>query len=934
VRDIVDGRGQLLERAVDLALARELLGLVGEQRQGALLLVEAPAGMGGKTTFMRELRAMARGLGVRPVVATGAELEDAFAFGVALELFAPLVRELDEPEREELLSGPAALVAPLFGAGGSVARPNVDAVVHGLFWLSAGLADREPLALLVDDAHWADGPSMRALAYLSRRVEDLPIMLVVAFRPEHGGPAHPFIERLCTEPAAKVVSLAPLSREAAATLVRTHIHDAHERFCAACHDTTAGNPFYLSELLLAVAEQGIAGTAEGAARLGDLGPRAVARSIMQRLSALDAQAGALARAVALLGPNAPLQRAAAIAGMTPEAALARLDELAASQILDPRTPPRFVHPIVRTVVLAAMTPAQRSVAHRRAAERLVEEQAPAMEAGAHLLEVEPAADPAVVEALWRAADEALARGAAEEAARFLERAAREPPAGEQRDRIELELGRVEVRLLRREGPDRLQRALAGVQDTETRVALSVELALALGFARRVPQALALLDDMRSAHAGDPGVFAALDVATAQVARLDLATRPALVASLGRLRALDDRGELPPSARIELAREAVNAGEPLQTIVPGLRGSLAELEGTSFEQQAESHCNGVIALMYCDELDVAIECSRAIVADAERRGDVHAVAQFVQLIGMCHHRAGDLPAAEVELRRSLDILEGWEFIAPQSRGLLACVLLDRGDIEGARALCERPGEGPARIFLIYARALLDAADTAHGDALRGFLSVGEARLQTGHVNTTPLHWRAHAARALLAVGRPADAERLACEELALARRFGSPRSIGIALLACGLIADRDDAPQRLAEAVAALASSSARVDHARALTHLGGALRRAGRRGEARAPLREALDLAARCGAHAVVEHAREELRASGARPRRTALSGVAALTPSERRVAELAADGLTNRKIAQALYVTPKTVEGHLSRSYDKLGIDRKSDLPAALGAR
>ncbi len=139
--------------------------------------------------------------------------------------------------------------------------------------------------------------------------------------------------------------------------------------------------------------------------------------------------------------------------------------------------------------------------------------------------------------------------------------------------------------------------------------------------------------------------------------------------------------------------------------------------------------------------------------------------------------------------------------------------------------------------------------------------------------------------------------------------------------------------RLEEAAAVLEGSLARLEQAKALAALGSALRRARRPAEARDPLRRSLELAAACAAPGLAEHVRTELYAAGARPRTDALAGVAALTASERRVADLAAAGETNRDIAQALYVTPKTVEVHLSNAYRKLGVRSRRELPEALGA-
>ena len=166
----------------------------------------------------------------------------------------------------------------------------------------------------------------------------------------------------------------------------------------------------------------------------------------------------------------------------------------------------------------------------------------------------------------------------------------------------------------------------------------------------------------------------------------------------------------------------------------------------------------------------------------------------------------------------------------------------------------------------------------------------------------------------------------------AQRSGQARRIGVALRALGTLEqDRDAARSRLEQAVAVLAESPARLEHARALVELGAARRRHGNRVAARAPLREGLDQAARCGAIRLAQRARTELAATGARPRREYTTGRDALTPSELRVAQMAAEGHTSQEIAEALFVTTKTIDAHLSHTYTKLSIHSRKQLAAAL---
>jgi DNA-binding CsgD family transcriptional regulator len=173
--------------------------------------------------------------------------------------------------------------------------------------------------------------------------------------------------------------------------------------------------------------------------------------------------------------------------------------------------------------------------------------------------------------------------------------------------------------------------------------------------------------------------------------------------------------------------------------------------------------------------------------------------------------------------------------------------------------------------------------------------------------------------------------LSAQELDEARKFGAPRAIGIAMTVAGILERASRGRVLLERAVDVLRGAGAPLEHARAEVELGSVLRRAGRRTAARDALRRGLDTAHRCGSIALVNRAREELVALGFRPRRPAFTGPDALTPAERRVAMRAAAGRTNREIAQDLFVTRRTVETHLKRAYEKLGVTTRGELAEAL---
>jgi ATP/maltotriose-dependent transcriptional regulator MalT len=301
--------------------------------------------------------------------------------------------------------------------------------------------------------------------------------------------------------------------------------------------------------------------------------------------------------------------------------------------------------------------------------------------------------------------------------------------------------------------------------------------------------------------------------------------------------------------------------------------------------------------------------------------------------------GELDEAEASLRQAID-----ESVLASERdgaglayasAFLARVLIERGDLEGAAAALERSrgtspfSDGDALLRRSRIELLLAGGDWAR--ALEESESYRDRARAIDNPGWAP--WRLLEATARDRLGQRDAAVALLEAELDAARRWGAAGALSATLRRLGEVRGGDEGLELLEEAVAVAAQSPAVLEHAKALIALGSSMRRLRRRSAAREPLLQGFELAGRCGADALAEHARTELRATGARPRREALSGPGSLTPSERRVAELAAGGESNRAIAQALYVTTKTVEVHLSSTYRKLGIARRAELPDALGS-
>jgi DNA-binding CsgD family transcriptional regulator len=264
------------------------------------------------------------------------------------------------------------------------------------------------------------------------------------------------------------------------------------------------------------------------------------------------------------------------------------------------------------------------------------------------------------------------------------------------------------------------------------------------------------------------------------------------------------------------------------------------------------------------------------------------------------------------------------------------LLERGNTDDAQAALEQAGlEGalPEAMnfnLALFARARLRLEQGRIAEAIDDLHQVGARYERWGILRPVP-PWRSLLARAYWANGDGQQARSWAQQELAAAGEWGTARAIGVAQLMLGLVTGGAAGTAQLQRATAALEDSPARLELAHALVELGAALRRANQRAAARKPLGRGMTLAAQCGADALAERAREELRATGARPRRLMLSGSEALTASERRVAELAAAGQTNKQIAQALFVSTRTVETHIRHALQKLNITSRDQLAQEL---
>jgi len=319
--------------------------------------------------------------------------------------------------------------------------------------------------------------------------------------------------------------------------------------------------------------------------------------------------------------------------------------------------------------------------------------------------------------------------------------------------------------------------------------------------------------------------------------------------------------------------------------------------------------------------------------ARRRSAVQELMGVASFLAWASYRRGELADAEAQARWAVEHATGiWAIDAPAH---LVEILVERDELDDAAAALGRiapPLASHTVVVAAYlmARGQLRMAQGRGQEALRDFLACGERCERLGILDGL-YGWRSEAAITHAMLGHAAEGQRLAQKAVEVARGFGRPRGLGVALRAAGLAEGGERGLDLLDEAVAVLERSEAPVELARTLTDHGAALRRAGQRMRARAQLERGLDLAHHLGARRIAHQARSELIAAGAKPRRDAITGRDALTASELRVARLAAAGKTNREIAQMLFITTKTASAHLSRVYRKLDVTRRSQLAEAL---
>ena len=765
----------LIERDAELgALSQAITGVRGGR--GNAILVEGPAGV-GKTALVDHAAAIASRAGLQVRRTAPGPHDREFPFGAVRALLEAPLRDARPDRRAELLDGPAALAHGLLVCGQTPDGDEVTAAAHAIMWLCAGIGARRPLALLVDDAHWADRASLQTFAYMARRIEDLPVLLVLGARATDPRAATDLLSLVGAARSATTLRPAALSDIGAERLIRRLAPDAPAATCRALHRAAAGDPWLLSEL---AAQIGIAGTAPPSdPEAPKVTPR-IRDAVARRLAGLMPADRAVAATLAVIGEGQSPHAVAQVAGV-PVAELGTTRAALAAAGLLRQDRDAFVHPLLADAISDALAPAERDRLHRDGARTLLELGGPAEHLAGNALRSRPQSNPHLSRLLRRAARRASRRGAPNTAAEFLERALGERAPDDDRGELLASLATATFDAGLPGVRRRLQEALREPAEGEIRIDALTRLA-ALSAAEG--EDCGVLERVESELAGERGLqarmtleAAALDALIAQPARhAERAWRASAVDLTTATDPVLRRVGLAHRAWLETEQGSSRADRCAAIALDALDGGhlLADVERRS----AYHLC--VRVLVMTDAAEQARRAINALEHEAVRRGSVRLRAGAAWHAAELSLRTGDVDAAERSASLALELADrDVNVFAGGATRVLICVLAERGAFDAAHDLLAAHGfDGeiggrPWEVGVRHARARLALAErdfeTAHADAVQA----GAARVAQGRPNPTWTGWRTTAAVALAHLGRRDEAAALADDELDSGPRVRGP-----------------------------------------------------------------------------------------------------------------------------------------------------------------
>lgn len=933
--------------AIEGAVARALEG------EGGLLVVRGPAGI-GKSALLRAAETLADERAAIVLRARAASFERGFPYGVVRQLFEPVLARGDLPV-EDLFSGAAAAARGVLGdePQASVAPDSMFVGLHALYWLTANLAAHAPTLVCVDDVIWCDEASLRYLEFLVRRLEGMCVAVAVAYRsgePRSSASGAPLLDQL-----ADVVEPGPLGEPALRRMLAGWLgEEVDPKFCAACQRATGGNPLLVTELLRALEAQHIrprAGEVEHVRRIGAV---AVAPAVGRRLGLLSERAQSVAQAAAVLGEAVRRDDLASTAGIDAVELEEILAALASAGIVDSEERVSFVHPLVADAVRASLAPKETTRLHERAIGALSDRGASPWEVAPHVVAGAVRAHPGAAGLLQRAARWALAAGAPEAAVIYLSRAIAELAPGDDPAPLLLELGQAKVQAGDPSARADLARAIDLAHDVRTRARARIALSVALFAASEYALSIEILHDgLDEIAAEDRELAERMEghlLANIEVLGPGLVNFPKSIGERVNGARLARKSRDTVAGRLvlcALAYEEMVGGGAASEVVRLAEQALANDQLLRTEGPACMPLyRAAVALLVCDELERSAATVTLAMAEARRLGSPTAFVWASAWRTAAYVWLGRLLEAEADARAALE--SGDQYLSgygqPLARLWLALALTEQGRLDEARAELNQVPETDQPSMQTYvltdSRARFHLAGGQYEAAARDIdVLLKLERPVPGLVEwrrpaTGLINQRVTGAKALIGLGDLKGARALIEEELPLAKGFGTHRAIGMTLHAAGLLEQGEAQIETLKRATEELSQSQSRLEYAKALHDYGAALRRANRRVEARTPLQTALTIAREARAAPLRDRVAEELKATGARVSRPGLTGVDALTASEHRIASMAAAGMSNRDIAQALFITVKTVEMHLGHVYQKLNLTGRAQLSAALDNR
>lgn len=866
----------------------------------------------GKSATLHTTAALAADAGFTVAIATGSRLESHLPGGLARQLAGAL-----DP-------GSTQVAAECGPAGESEALDRFFRIVREA-------AERGPLFLGIDNVHLADAWSMRCLAYIRNRVLDLPVLIILTTLTGH--PPHRDVALLemagCT-PAT--ITLNGLGDAGAAEILGLALGE----LATACREVTGGNPYLLNALrprLLPGADP------------HELGSSLIGQVLHTRMHEFP-HAPSILHAAAILGEDAGFDLLAQLAGVDEFDALQAIDTMVRLHLLHNSSRPTLTLPFVRNSVLKDMPRTTRAVNHARAAKLLSETGAPAERVAAHLLEATSIRIPWGVDVLRLSARNAVFSSRPELGARYLRRALEERLTSGRRVAVLLQLAHAEFQVDPPAAAQRVREAVdtIGNRDTAAFIASAMLLSLCGGQDARLAISAAGQIAARLDAGGPDAVWPLLCMTYLAEAGSRLGPPP-------EFRDFEEQWAPPtdPAAQRSrsalLALDAVRSGESALAAVGHFADALSLTgappqsgEGELFEQH---YFFTLATAVLADEPAHVDRLCRVL--DVEREPwDVHVPHGALPTLarGIALQASGDLQRASVHFESLLRRFDERGGTTTCPVGVLCAAKLvecwvDLGRFEAATSLLDRmdfvASQGLfTHTYLLYARGRLRVATGYTRFGFEDLLSCGRRLAHHGMRFPGFVPWRAHAARAALALGQADDAARLAEEDMTASTRWGAARPLGTALTTLGLVREDDEAERALNKAITTLRSSPARLQLATALTELGTLQARHGQSEKAIETLRQAVELSEHCGARPLARRAAEELR-SARRALTPAKDNEYGLTRQENRIAVMAAQGLTNREIATALHLTRRTVELHLSGAYRKLGIPGRAELGGAL---